>query len=171
MVDGAPWNPSSGRLWMGVPLRPVRPSGILGYPLHVVPTIDNVSEPIHRALSAWPQVTLALVFGSVARGVAREDSDVDIAFESDGDVDVLGLAHVLGVAVGHEVHLLRLRDATIPVLDEIVHDGIVVHEGRASAAAEWRTRALCSLEIDRPWYARMRDAWLKEVAEGGLSRG
>ena len=133
--------------------------------------LADVVNALRAGLAAKPQVALALLFGSVARGTEREDSDVDLAVATEGEFDLLDVARELGARVGREVHVVQLRDATIPLLDEIVRDGVLVYEGRPNAAAQWRTRALCSLEIDRPWYARMRDAWLKQVEKHGLSDG
>jgi hypothetical protein len=48
---------------------------------------------------------------------------------------------------------------------------VVLCEGAAGAAAAWRSRTLSDLEIDRPWYARMREAWLRRVAERGIADG
>jgi hypothetical protein len=90
-----------------------------------------------------------------------------VAFSGAG-VDPLELARRLSDACGREVHLLRLEDATIPMLSQLVRDSIVVHEGVRGAAPRWRARALLTLELDGPWYARMRDAWLARVAERGV---
>jgi predicted nucleotidyltransferase len=133
--------------------------------------LADVVIALRAVLAAKPQIVLAHLFGSVARGTARVNSDLDLAVDAEGELDLLELARELGARVGREVQVVRLCDATIPLLDEIVRDGVLVHEGRPNAAAQWRTRALCSLEIDRPWYARMRDAWLKQIEKHGLSDG
>lgn len=124
-------------------------------------------ELVSRALALVPGVSLALVFGSVARATARDDSDLDVAVAGAG-IDVLGVAAALSGEVGRDVHVLRLEDASIPLLDEIIDHGIVVHEGRPGAAATWRSHVLADLELDRPWYALQRDAWLKRVATVGI---
>jgi uncharacterized protein len=124
-------------------------------------------ELVSRALAPFPNVGLALVFGSVARATARDDSDLDVAVAGT-DVDVLGIAAALSRAVGRDVHVVPLADASIPLLEEIIDHGIVVHEGRPGAAATWRSHALADLELDRPWYARQRDAWLRRVAADGI---
>jgi predicted nucleotidyltransferase len=115
-----------------------------------------------------PQVELALLFGSHARGTATADSDVDLAVLAPGS-DLLELAATLGRDLGREVDVISLDDPGVPLLEELVRDAVVVHEGGAGAAASWRTRALVTLEIDRPWFARMRDSWLRTVAKKGLS--
>jgi predicted nucleotidyltransferase len=86
---------------------------------------------------------VALLFGSEARGAARVDSDVDVAIEAPL-VDVLDLASMLSEALEREVDVVRLEEATIPLLEQIVRDGIVVHEGYRGAGALWRSAAsLC----------------------------
>ena len=108
-----------------------------------------------------------MVFGSVARGVARPDSDLDVALA--GDIpDVLELSVRLSDVTGRAAHVVRLADASIPLLAELIDDAVVVYEKQPGAAAIWRSQTLADLELDRPWYQRQRDAWLKHVAEKGL---
>jgi hypothetical protein len=64
---------------------------------------------------------------------------------------------------------VALPDAGVPLIEELLRDAIVVYEQPAYAAASWRARVIADLEIDRPWYARMRDAWLRTVAERGCT--
>jgi predicted nucleotidyltransferase len=118
-------------------------------------------------LAAAPGVELAMVFGSVARESARDDSDLDIAV-SGASIDLLALSAAIAHQVDSEVHVVSLEQASIPPLESIIDDGIAVFERHAGAAAAWRSRTLADLELDRPWYARQRDAWLKRVAEQGL---
>jgi predicted nucleotidyltransferase len=120
-----------------------------------------------RALTAFPGIDLALLFGSFARGDQRADSDIDLAV-SGGAVDPLELAGVIARATGRDVQVVRLHEASIPLLESIIDDGIVLFEGHAGSAASWRARVLADLELDRPWYARQRDAWLKRVQERGI---
>jgi hypothetical protein len=49
-----------------------------------------------------------------------------------------------------------------------VREGILAHEARPGAAARWRAQALADLETDAPWFARMREAWLRRVAARGI---
>ena len=118
---------------------------------------------LKQALAGRDDVRLALLFGSHARGRARPESDVDLAVDAP-DVDLLALAHDLALAIGAEVDLLDLARATIPLVEEIVRDGIVVRERSPGLAARWRSHALASLEIDRPWYDRMCRGYLRRLA-------
>lgn len=124
-------------------------------------------DVLRRCLSTRTDVGLALLFGSRARGTATAASDVDLAVRAAG-ADLLGLAAALSRAAGHEVDVVELDGAGLPLLERIVRDGVVVHEARRGAAALWRARALATLETDRPWLARMREAWLARVAATGL---
>jgi polymorphic toxin system nucleotidyltransferase-like protein len=108
---------------------------------------------------------LALLFGSRARGRARPDSDADVAVLGN-DLDLLALAADLSGAAKVEVDVVSLEDPGYPLLNALLRDSLVLHEGKRGAAAEWRTRALLQAETDRPGYERMRDAYLAKIASG-----
>jgi predicted nucleotidyltransferase len=123
-----------------------------------------------EVLGAFPEVRLALLFGSEARGTARRDSDVDVAVEA--PLAALSqVAAALSARLGVEVDVVRLETANIPLLEALISDGVVLHEAKPGAGALWRSRALAQLETDRPWYRRQREAWIQRVAEHGFSRG
>ncbi len=107
-----------------------------------------------------------MLFGSVARGRARPDSDVDVAVL--GKVDPFALSGALSTALCRDVDVVRFEGAPIPLLDAILRDGVVAFERSPGAAAVLRSRLLASLEVDRPWYARMQRAFLARVAERGI---
>jgi predicted nucleotidyltransferase len=130
----------------------------------------DLTDRIRRVLAGRADVRVAVLFGSEARGTAHPGSDVDVAVDAPG-VDILDLGAALAVALDREVDVVALEDATIPLLERLVHEGIVVHEGTRGAGASWRSRTLTMLETDRPWYARMRDAWLTRVRQKGFADG
>ena len=127
-----------------------------------------VIDALRSALARESGVRFAILFGSHARGRADSRSDVDVAVRAPG-VDRLSLAARIGAALGVEVDVVDIDEADVPLLAEIVREGIVVHEGAAGEQASWRAAALAALEIDGPWYARMRDGWLRRVARSGVS--
>jgi predicted nucleotidyltransferase len=129
----------------------------------------DVIARVRHALTGREDVHLAWLFGSRARGRARADSDVDVAVS--GPVDLLDLRAELTLALDLEVDVVSLEEATIPLLQALVRDGMVIHEGRRGAGARWRSQTLATLETDGPWYARMSEAWLRHLAEKGVSRG
>ena len=110
-------------------------------------------------------VRLALLFGSRARGRARSDSDADVAVLGK-DLDLLSLASDLSDAARVEVDVVSLEDPGYPLLNALLRDSIVLHEGERYAAAAWRSRALLQAETDRPGWDRMQKAFLRRLAEG-----
>lgn len=126
----------------------------------------EVETALRAALRERSDVQLALLFGSYARGRQRPDSDVDVAVLAPG-ADRLELAAALSLALKHEVHVVPIEQASYPLLRELLRDAVVIHEGRPGAAADWRTSALLTTDLDRPWYERMRDAYLERLAKGG----
>lgn len=125
----------------------------------------SLLEPLRRALHGRKDVRLALLFGSQARGRARAGSDADVAVLAPG-ADLLSLAADLSLAAGMEVDVVSLQDAGYPLLNAVLRDGILLHEGEPWAEADWRTKAILQTETDRPWFERMRDAYFRHLAEG-----
>lgn len=89
-------------------------------------TRDEAIEKIrqnHQLLKKFSVQSIA-VFGSVARGESRPDSDVDILveFEPDARIGLFGFLHlkeVLGEMLGCSVDLVT-RDALHPALKESI---------------------------------------------------
>ena len=128
---------------------------------------DPAIQAVRARLHGRTDVRIALVFGSRATGMATTTSDVDVAVAAHG-VDFLALTVDLSRATGLDVDVVDLDAAGVPLLARILRDGIVVHEAVLGAAASWRSHAWADLETDRPWFARMRDAWLEHVATHGI---
>jgi predicted nucleotidyltransferase len=127
-------------------------------------------ESLRSALAGRKDVRLALILGSAARGRQTADSDLDVVVLAP-NTDLLALGAELMRACHRDVDVVSLADASIPLLEEIVRDAIVIHESTPGQFAAFRSRALIDLETDRPWYRRMCEAWLRRVADTGLSDG
>ena len=123
---------------------------------------DTVTQ-LGALLRGRGDIHLALLFGSTARNQAGPDSDVDVAVLAPG-ADLLALAARISEATEREVDIVDLDLATIPLLEELVKDALVIHEGRPGASASWRFHALLALETDGPGYRRMRDAFIARLA-------
>lgn len=131
------------------------------------PLGEPLLSQLRLALRQFPGVRLALLFGSEARGRAHEGSDVDVAVLAPRD-DLLALASRLSEGCGRDVDVVALDDPGIPLLEELVRDAKLLYERDQGAYASWRSRALTTLDIDGPGYARMREAWLARVARDGV---
>jgi predicted nucleotidyltransferase len=114
-------------------------------------TAVNREIIIHRlrsALGTQHDVAAAYLFGSVARGEARDASDVDVAilFEHDPPATLDGLsvdlADSLQEAVGRPVDLLVLNRAPVDLAKRVLNDGVLLANNNPSRriAFEVRTR-------------------------------
>ena len=85
-----------------------------------------IDSQIKQALLVFPQLRLVMLFGSVATGVARAESDLDIAVAADHPLSVeekISLINALAVSMGRPVDLIDLRAATEPLLGQILRHG------------------------------------------------
>ncbi len=126
----------------------------------------TLMNALRGALAGRPEIRLALLFGSFARGRARADSDLDVAVLG-RDLDLLTLAADLADAAGRQVDVVDLSQAGYPLIQALLRDSVVIHQGVPGAAATWRTRAILDAETDGPGFERMRDAYLERLAKRG----
>lgn len=111
----------------------------------------------------------AWVFGSVARGTARADSDVDVAVlrgrPSTGTLD--DLATELGVelerAVGREVDLVVLDEADADLVHRVLRDGVLVRDRDRARRIAFEVRKRHEYFDLAPHRAMVREAALRRV--------
>jgi len=132
-----------------------------------MPIADQLRDTLREALASFPHVRLGVLFGSQARGTAHAESDVDVDVQAPA-LEGPAIAAALSAACGREVDVVTLDDPPIPLLEALIHDGIVIFEAVPGTGASWRAATLSMLELDRPWYERMSKAWLAQVAREGL---
>lgn len=73
-----------------------------------------------------PSVVLAVLFGSMAKGHARNDSDLDIAVSTSAPLTVearLTLIEDLALAFGRPIDLIDLDQTHTPLLQQILTHG------------------------------------------------
>ncbi|MGB5816065.1 MAG: nucleotidyltransferase domain-containing protein [Thermoanaerobaculia bacterium] len=128
----------------------------------------SMEAELREGLQNREDVRFAVLFGSISRGSGGSDSDLDVAVEVRG-ADPLQLAAELSLALDRDVDIVDLSQAGYPLLQAILRDGVLVYEGVPGSYAQWRARAIAETETDRPWFERMRDAFLKRQA--GTHRG
>ncbi len=129
----------------------------------------DLASSVRSVLERHPEVRLALVFGSRARGAANPESDLDLAVETvrGRELDRLALMAELRSATGLDVDVVDVtpgRPIGYPLLKALNREGRVIYEAERHAEAELRTRALLQASVDRPGYERMRDAYLAHLA-------
>ena len=104
----------------------------------------DLTESLRVALQTLPQVRLAVLFGSLARGNAGVDSDADVAVivvpnsaTNRADVEV-----ALGRVAQRGIDLIDLTVATPLVRFEIARDGVVLCERLPNLWADFRAHAM-----------------------------
>ncbi len=108
------------------------------------PELAAVASAVRRVVSTRRSVQAAFVFGSVASGRARRDSDVDVAvLLSKRPADVLtfrlGLMADLGHALGRsDVDIIILNGATPLLAQRVLSRGSLVFERSASARVRFQ---------------------------------
>ncbi len=98
----------------------------------------STTQSLASALDAFPEIRLAIVFGSVAREEAGRSSDLDLAVLSDAALSSdskTALISSLARASGRPVDLIDLQRVGEPLLGEILKHGkrILVRDSTAYA--------------------------------------
>jgi len=126
---------------------------------------DTVVQ-LSAVLSAFPQIELAVLFGSVARGCERPDSDIDVAVAARRALtaaEKIALVEALALSTGRPIDLVDLRTAAEPLLGQVLRHG---HRllGTDSAYGELISRHLLEQADFMPYRARVlaerRAAWI-----------
>jgi len=107
--------------------------------------LDIIGKRIREVLADGPPLRLAIVFGSVAKGTARSDSDVDIGIlPVDADFslpDEMALQARLTLALRRETDLVRLDTSDTLLRWEAAKHGIVVVANPPSERARFLGQA------------------------------
>jgi len=117
-------------------------------------------------LAPWPEVSLIILFGSLAAGQARADSDLDLAIDLGRPLEVrekMAMIETLADLTGRPIDLIDLRTVGEPLLGEILAGGIRL-AGSDEAYAELALKHIYAVEDFVPYQQRIlrerREAWL-----------
>jgi predicted nucleotidyltransferase len=120
---------------------------------------------LRHALNDHPYVHTAIVFGSVATGRARPDSDFDFAVQADGPLTASQkqrLIEDLALVTGRPVDLVDLSTAGVALIGQILKHGPRIR-GTDAVYAELLSRQFVDAEDFLPYVRRMlaerRKAW------------
>lgn len=110
--------------------------------------VDDIAEKLRRALGGVrSDVVAAYLFGSHARGTARDDSDVDVAVmlrgEPEATLEGLGMDLVADLEreLARRVDLVVLNRAPTDLVHRVLRDGRLVLERDRSARIRFEVRA------------------------------
>ena len=89
-------------------------------------TLPDIDAQLKDVLARFPTLVLALVFGSVAQGRQRADSDLDIAVAASQTLtatEKMDIIAALAERTGRPVDLIDLKVVAEPLLGQIVRHG------------------------------------------------
>jgi len=88
---------------------------------------------------------LIIIFGSAAKGNMRPDSDIDIAYLGDVELDdyrVFMLAQALADRLGREVDLINMKKASTVFKAQIIGYGKTIYQPDKTLVDEYKIRVL-----------------------------
>ena len=130
------------------------------------PSSQQVDEQIRGILKEFPEISIAILFGSVAAGCARAESDLDLAIAAQSPLtsgEKIAIISRLAVDIGRPVDLIDLSVVSEPLL------GQILRHGRRLAGSDLRYGELISrhlfIQADfMPYRSRIlaerREAWI-----------
>ena len=89
----------------------------------------SLVDQLREVLAAFPAVRLAAVFGSVARGEADAESDVDFLVELDPGrslLDLGGLQFELEALLGRPVDVVTERGLKARIREQVLREAVPV---------------------------------------------
>jgi predicted nucleotidyltransferase len=123
-------------------------------------------EQVRTALSKHPEIHVAIVFGSLATGTARSNSDVDVAVQAARPLDAeekMRLIADIAETTGRPVDLVDLRKAGEPLLGQILKSGRRIRGSDADHADLVRRHVFDAADFT-PYVERMlaerRKTWI-----------
>ena len=128
--------------------------------------MSTLDEQLVRFLSQYPQLKLAIMFGSQATGEATKDSDIDLALLADTPVSgnlKLELVEQIGARFGCPVDIVDLYFAAEPILGQVFKGKRLL--GDDTTYARLLTKHLINtadfVPLQRRILAERRNAWIK----------
>lgn len=97
--------------------------------VYTLEEIKQILYPIFASVSVYR----AILFGSYAKGLATENSDIDIVIDSKGEllnINFYGVLEEIIERLGKKVDLIEISEIEeeSPIYQEIQKEGVVVYE-------------------------------------------
>ncbi len=127
----------------------------------------TVQSAIRQVLARHPSIAVAILFGSLATGPVRDDSDLDLAVASTSPLSSqtrLQLIEALAVGLGRPVDLIDLAQTHGPLLQQILTKGRLIICTNRTRYADLLLRVVYEEADVMPYYRRIlaerRRAWI-----------
>ena len=126
----------------------------------------SIEKPLARLLSQYPEIRLAILFGSQATGKTTIDSDIDLAVLANTPLSThtrLKLIEEIGLKFGCPVDIVDIYHAPEPILGQVFKGKKLIGDNPTYAAM--LTRHLLNTADFVPLQQRIlserREAWIK----------
>ena len=128
-------------------------------------SVTTFETQLRHVFARYPQIGLAVLFGSQATGEAGRHSDIDLGLLGDGPIPAdlaLDLMETIGNKFGRPVDIVDLYDAAEPVLGQVLKGRRLI--GDNATFAKLLTRHLLNtadfLPLQQRILADRRAAWI-----------
>ena len=94
--------------------------------LETIAKSGQIDAQLREVFAHFPKIALVILFGSVAMGRQRADSDLDIAVAADHPLtveDKLSLIDFLAERIGRPIDLIDLNVVSEPLLGQVLRHG------------------------------------------------
>jgi len=129
--------------------------------------LKNQIQKLKTELEKDPEIELAILFGSCAKGNANFNSDIDIGIKLNKPLlenKKTSLIQLIAVTTGRAVDLVDLRKVGEPLLSQIIKYGMVI-KGQEEMFTELAIRNIYANEDFLPYIKRSlqtrREKWIK----------
>jgi predicted nucleotidyltransferase len=127
----------------------------------------DLLDRLRERAASLPEVKMAVLFGSTARGQARKKSDVDLALlvEPDNSEARLKVLVELERAAAREVDVVYMNEASPLLRFEISRDGVLILEREEGLWTGFRVRAMLDWWDWAPYAKQIEDAAIRRLRE------
>jgi len=129
--------------------------------------LNNQIQKLKTELEKDPEINLAILFGSCAKGNENFNSDIDIAIKLNKALlenKKTNLVQLIAFTTGRAVDLVDLHNVGEPLLSQIIKYGKVI-KGKEEMFTELAIRNVYANEDFLPYIKRSlqtrRDKWIK----------
>jgi predicted nucleotidyltransferase len=105
------------------------------------PDVESLRALARLEAARLPGLRLVVLFGSVAAGTARPDSDADIGVLGGDPWQTLELGSALAARIGREPHVVDLGAAPEALRFEVARGGVLLHEAEPFLWARFQAEA------------------------------
>jgi hypothetical protein len=127
----------------------------------------DLLENLRQSASSIPEIRLAVLFGSTARGTATRRSDVDLGISVEPDTSAVRRRATVELerAAGRSLDIVFLEDAPPLLRFEISKDGVLLFQNEDHLWTDFKARAMVEWWDWKPFAKRIEEAAIRRLRE------